>query len=188
MVSAFWSRQIFGMTMDKFVINIVLAAALVVIGVGLGKLVKFLLKKAMEKAKIEKAVKYGFVELLLVVIKWAIYIIFINLALIQLGIPELTEWLTGILVLFPALVGALLLIAIGFAIATYLKEVIEDSRIEGWKVLNKIVYFFVIYVFLVFAFRTALIFPLGKDTVNLLLVILSGILAAGIAYWYSKQK
>ncbi|MEK6820764.1 MAG: hypothetical protein AABX71_03570, partial [Nanoarchaeota archaeon] len=172
---------------NQFIINIIVAAALIVIGIILGKTVKFLLKKSFDKARIEKVVKYGFIELFLAVIKWAIYIIFINLALIKLNIPQFTSWLTNILVVIPALVGALILIAAGFAIATYLKDLIEESRVEGWKILSRLFFFFVLYVFMVFAFKTALI-SIDKDTVNLLVVILSTISAAAIAWWYSKQK
>ena len=177
----------FGITdFDSFLVNIFFAAILFLVGIILGKLVGFLLKKALEKARIEKT-KHGFFELFVVVIKWSIYIIFITLALEQLGIPEFTSWLTSILVVIPALVGALILIGVGFAIASYLKEVIEDSKIEGWKTLSIIFYFFILYVFMVFAFKTAFI-SFDKNTVNILVIILSTITAAAVAYWYIKQK
>jgi hypothetical protein len=182
---AFWEKEIAGITMNQFATNIIFAAILVIVGVIIGNVLGFILKKALEKARIEKT-KFGFFLLFVVVIKWAIYIMFLNFALDQLKIPEFTGWLTNILIVIPAMVGALLLIVVGFAIASYLSDMIEESRIEGWKILSRIFFFFVLYVFIVFAFKTALI-SIEKSTVDILLIILSTIIAAGVTYWQSKQ-
>ena len=137
--------------------------------------------------RLEKTRGYSFIEMFIVVIKWSIYVLFLNFALLQLGIPEFTEWLTSILVVIPSLSGALILITIGFAIATYLKMVIEDSKIDGWETLSQIFYFFTMYIFLVFAFKTAL-YALDSMTTNILVVILSTIIVAGYVFWKIRKK
>jgi len=75
----------------------------------------------------------------------------------------------------------LLLISMGFALATYLKDLVEESKIEGWETFSKIVFYFLIYIFMVFAFRTALI---GYDSqvINILIIILTAIVGIGVTY------
>jgi len=69
----------------------------------------------------------------------------------------------------------------GFALATYLKDLVEESKIEGWETFSKIVFYFLIYIFMVFAFRTALI---GYDSqvINILIIILTAIVGIGVTY------
>ena len=166
---------------DFLLINLIFAVLLILLGIFLGKLAKYLVKRGIERSGIERTKQKSFVELLLSVIKWSIYILFFIIALDQMRIPQLTNWLTSILVVVPALVGALILVGTGFALATYLKDLIEDSKIEGWEIFSKLIFYFLLYIFMVFAFKTALI---GQDeqVVNVLVVIITTILGIGIAY------
>lgn len=167
--------------------NLVFALILLIVGVLLGNLAKFILKKIAKKAKISISRGYNFYQLFITVITWSIYILFLNLALIQLDVPLLTNWLTSILVVIPALTGALLLIAAGFIIATYLRRVIEDSKIEGWKILSQIFWYFVLYVFVVFAFKTAFI-SYDPKTISYLILILSAIVGSAVAFVVAKKR
>lgn len=169
-----------------FIINLILAAILIIMGIFLGKFIKFILRKIIEKAEVMKTTKKSFINLFLTIIKWSVYILFIILALDQLGIPQLTKWLTSTLVVIPALVGALFLIGIGFAIAVYLRDLIEESKILGWKVLSTILFYFVLYVFIIFALKTVLI---GQDkaTVNIIILILTAVISAAVAYSHVKK-
>ncbi len=172
---------------NLFIINLILAAVLIIVGIFLGKFVKFIIRKGIEKAGVERTTKKSFIELFLTVIKWSIYILFISLALDQLGIPQLTSWLTSTLVVIPALVGALILIGMGFAIAIYLRDLIEESNIIGWQVLSTIFFYFVLYVFMIFAIKTVLIGQ-DKETVNIIIIILTAVVGAAVAYWHVREK
>jgi len=185
-MAGIWQREVLGMTFSQFMTNIVIAVVLIIVGIVLGQIVRYIFKRILEKAEIRSSQR-SFVELFLTAIKWGIYILFINLALIQLNIPQFTDWITPVLAVIPALIGALLLIGVGFAIASYLKEVIEDSRISGWETLSRALFFFVNYIFLVFAFKTALM-SIDKSIVNYLLLILSGAVAFGVAYKYARKR
>lgn len=181
-----WERVILGMIVDSLLRNIIVAAILLAAGIGLGLLVKYILNKIVKRAEFNPSQK-SFVSLFISLVKWSIFILFLNFALIQLGIPQFTAWLTSILVVIPAVVGALVLIGMGFAVASYLKEVVEDSRISGWHILSQILFIFVNYVFAVFAFKTALI-SFDKAVVNYLLLILTAALALGYVLWFSRKK
>ncbi len=179
--------ELYIVDINVFLINLISAVLFIIAGIFLGKFVKFLAKKIIERSGVERTAKKNFIELFLNVLKWSIYLLFISLALDQLGIPQLTKWLTSILVVIPALVGALLLIVIGFGIAIYLKSLIEESDIQNKNILAGILFYFVIYAFLVFAFKTALI-SLDKNTINIILIILTGVASTALAVWHVKKK
>ena len=167
-------------------LNIIFALVILIIGIILGKVVKRILIKSAEKASLRREIKASFIELLFTVIQWSIYILFINFALKKLEIPEITNWLTSILVTIPALVGSIILIVIGFTIAAYLRSLIEESKIIHYKVLSLIIFYFVIYVFVIFALRTALI-SIEKNVIDMITIALTVIVFAAVSYWHVKH-
>ncbi len=162
-----------------------LAIALLLLGIFLGKLIASLLSKIAKVIDIEKRIRPSFVKLIITVIKWSVYIIFINLALNQFTIDGLSSVVVDMLVVVPALTTALVLIGIGFAIAVYLREVIEDSNVSRCEVLSEYIYYFVLYVFGVYSLNLALISidPLVK---NILIIVFTVIIVGATAF--SKVK
>ena len=181
-----WERTILELIVNNLIRNIVIAFILLAAGIVLGLLVKHILNRIVDRAKFSASHK-SFVSLFISVVKWSIYILFLNFALVQLGIPQFTVWLTSILVVIPAIVGALVLIGAGFAVASYLKEIIEDSRVSGWEILSEILFIFVNFIFIIFAFKTALI-SLDKTIVNYLLLIITGATALFVSLYYARKK
>ncbi|PIN77880.1 hypothetical protein COV15_01135 [Candidatus Woesearchaeota archaeon CG10_big_fil_rev_8_21_14_0_10_34_12] len=177
-----------GLTSGEFLANVLVAVVLVIVGIFLGKIIKFGLRKFFERINVDKIVKHSFVELFLMVIKWSIYILFIDIALIQLGIPSFTKWLTTILGVIPALTGALIIISVGFAIAVYLKNVIVESRVEGWNMLSQIFFYFVMYIFMILAFRTAFISLQDKVLANILIVIFTALGGIALLIYFVQNK
>ena len=142
---------------NSFIVNLIFAVLILVIGIFIAKLINFLIKRAIKRASMERVTTASFIRLFLSVVEWSIYLLFLSFALQQLGIPELTSWLTSILVVIPALVGASILIAVGFAVAIYARDIIAESRIVEWKLLSNIFFYFILFVFMIFALKTALI-------------------------------
>lgn len=167
------------LTPGELVLNIIICLLIILIGIFLGKIIKLGLRRLIEKSKLEKIINPSFINLFLVIIKWSVYIMFINFALLQLEMPIFTGWLTTILSVIPSLTGALIIIASGFGIATYLKKTIENSRVEGWEILSMIFFYFINFVFIIFGFKTALISIRDNFLINMLLGIFT--LLAGFA-------
>ncbi|MGD2072340.1 MAG: hypothetical protein PVG65_02500 [Candidatus Thorarchaeota archaeon] len=180
------SEQLPSVSLEDFLVNLVLAVILVGVGIFLGKFAKFILKKISDKANLSKTIRPGFIDLFLTIIKWSIYILFLSLALTKLGIPQFTNWLSSTLVMVPALVGALILIVVGFAIAVYLKDLVEESKILGWEVLSMIFFYFTIYIFLIFALKSAL-YGQNNEFVNYIILILTIVSSSAVAYGYAKK-
>lgn len=172
---------------DQIIVNSILAVILLGVGILLGKFLEKILKRAVERTSIEREIKPSFVNLFISVIKWSIYVIFVNLALTQFHIPALTDWLVSALVIIPALTGAIVLIWVGFAIASYLERAIEESRIHGWEVLSKVFFYFVLYLFLFFAIKMAFVGQ-DRDFVNTILLIFTVIVGAAVAWWNIKKR
>jgi len=172
---------------DQIIVNSILAIILLGVGILLGKFLEKILKRAVERTSIEREIKPSFVNLFISVIKWSIYVIFVNLALTQFHIPALTDWLVSALVIIPALTGAIVLIWVGFAIASYLERAIEESRIHDWEVLSKVFFYFVLYLFLFFAIKMAFVGQ-DRDFVNTILLIFTVIVGAAVAWWNVKKR
>lgn len=172
----------------EVLLNVLIAASLIILGVIAGKLVKFVLRKFLEKINIKKIAKPSFVNLFLVVVKWSVYILFINLALMQLRIPEFTGWLTTILGVIPSLTGSLIIISAGFAMANYLKKVISDSKVDGWQTLSQIFFYFILYIFIIFALKTSLLTLHDKFISDILIVVFTVLGGIGLLINYLRAK
>ena len=179
--------SVFDMSLNEFILKIFIAFGLVLFGIFLGKILVYALKQLAEKIELEKNIRQSFINLILAVITWSIYIIFINLAIIQLSIPGLAEMISKTLVVIPALTGALILIAIGFAIGLYLRDVIEDSDVTGWKMISQYFFYFIVYIFGVYALKLALI-SLDAFVTNMIIIVLTAIVGVAIAYSAVKKN
>lgn len=177
----FWQREVIGMTYQKLAVNGVIALALIFVGAIIGRIANSILKNALDRARIEKTNAYNFFNFLIVVIKWGVYILFLSLAIKVLNVPQFTGWITDVLIIIPAVIGGLIIIVAGFAIAVYLRKIIEESKVESFEILSSIIFYFIIYVSLVFALKTALI-PLDSTTVNIIVIVLTGVVAAGAVF------
>jgi hypothetical protein len=176
-----------GIDLNNFIINFIFAAIILTIGIFLGKIISIGLKKLSHKFETTKTVRGSFVDLFIAVIRWSVYIIFLTMALNKLEIPTLTNVLTNALVAIPALTGALILIVIGFGIAYYLKKIIENSEITGWRIISQTFFFFILFVFGIFALETALI-PLNEQVTTYIVVAITSIITAAIAYLLVKKE
>ena len=181
------SEEFAKININTFLINLIFAIILLVIGIVLGKVVRYILKKLIDKIGTDRISRKSFIDLLFTVIAWSIYLLFISLALKQLKIPALTTWLTSILLFIPALVSSLILISIGFALAIYLKDLIEESEILGWKVLSNLLFYFVLYIFVVYSLKISLISlePLISNIIILLFTLIGG---SAVAYAIIKKE
>jgi len=177
-----------GISSGEFLVNLIIAIFIIIIGIIIGKIVKLGLRKLLEKIKLYKILKKNIVDLFLRVIKWSIYILFINLAIMQLGIPQITENITNILGVIPSLTGALVIISLGFAIGVFLKNIVIESKVEGGEILSQIFFFFINYIFIIFAIKTALISIKDALITNILIVIITTLGGISLIIFYFRNK
>ncbi|MEM3405720.1 MAG: hypothetical protein QW117_01965 [Candidatus Pacearchaeota archaeon] len=178
-MNIFNSNSIFFKILEGFII--------ISVGIIIAELLVRFLKKFIRRNEIDRIIHKSAISLFLVIIRWGIYILFLNLTLMKLNLEQLNNWIIPILMIIPSLVGALILIIIGFFLALYLRDIIEDSKIEEAKLLSRIIFYFILYIFTIFAFKTAMINQ-DKLTTNIIIIILTAISAIGTAFHYIKKK
>lgn len=172
---------------NGLILRAFLAVAILLTGIFLGKIVSYLINKIVKGFNIDKKIRPSFVGLIAVVIRWSIYFGFLSMALKGLNIPAFTDVLTNVLITIPAFVGALILIGVGFAIAIYLRKVVEDSEMVEGETLSKSLYYFVLYVFGVYAINLALV-SFDKLVRNWITIILTTIMVAALTYVVIKHE
>jgi hypothetical protein len=176
------------LTFNELVVRGFTALGIIILGILLGQLLDYLLRKLSDKVNIKKHIKGGFIDLTLFIIRWSVYIVFINLGLHQLQIPAITDYFSSILTAIPAFTGGLLLLILGFAFAFYLKKIIKISEEgPGWEFISQAVFFFVLIIFAVYALRIALVL-LDDFTRNIILIILTTICSAGAVYYFVNRE
>ena len=157
------------------------AILILIAGVTLGKISTWVLKKLSKKLDFEKSIQSSFIRLIISVIRWSIYVVFINWAIMQIKLPGLTGAVSGALIVVPALVGALILISLGFAVAVYLREVIEDAEVKEWKTISMYLYYFILFVSGVYALNLALV-SIPFSIRGWILVFASVIISSAVGY------
>lgn len=168
---------------DVLLIRALLALVWIVFGVLVGKSVAFILKRISDKMDLNKLIQPSFIKLLIVVIKWAIYIAFISIALRYIEFFGLTHLLGSVLVVVPAFIASLFIISIGLAIATYLRAVIEEAEVTNWKTISLYLYYFIVYVSGVYALKVALLSLDSIVTISVL-ISFSVVYIVAIIYYY----
>ena len=159
---------------------------ILIIGILFGKVLDLGLRKLSEKMDLTKHIKKGFIDLTLFIIRWSIYIAFINLSLKNMGIPAVTDFVTSVLVTIPAFTAGLLLLVMGFALAFYLRRIIKISE-EGpaWDFISEVVFYFVLMIIGIYAMRVALL-PVA-DIRNMITIGVVIVCSIGIVYYLAKK-
>lgn len=163
------------------------ALGIIIAGILIGKIIDATLRKLAEKFDANKHIRNSFIELFLLVVRWTIYIFFINLGLNQLGLPVVSDFFSSILITIPAFTGALLLLVIGIGLAYYLRKIIKNSDTKGGDFIAEMIFYFVIFVFGIYAIWIALI-PMDHTTRNAIIVVLVAVASAGVVYYHIKKE
>jgi len=179
--------ELFGWELSETAVNLLYALALIVIGLITGGLVGYLLKKILDKFEFKKRVSESFLKLITLVIQISIYITFFVLALYQLEVPNVTEVVSKILIVVPAFTGAVILLGFGLAIAIYLREVIEDSEMSGWRISSQLLFYFIIYTIGVYALRIALA-SISEFVRNWIIIVITAVCSTALAYYIVRRE
>src|SRR3989338_5792453 len=169
--------------------GIVAAIIILIIGyfvaLGLGSLVRIILEKAglnnyMEKHKVSSLVGHIKISNLFgEIIKWYVFIIFIQAAVDLLNLGTLSNVLTNFVLWLPNVIVAAVVIIFGIGIAHYIAMKIEEhTEIKGTRFLSRILKMVIIFMVIVVALS-----QIGVDVsiIENSFLILIGALAAGIA-------
>ena len=164
------------------------AIAILLVGIFIGKGVSYLLTAFINKIDLDKKIRHNLLDLIVSIIRWSIYLIFANLALIQLPFKGVVSFVSNILIFIPSFVAAMILLLVGFSIAKYLREILNDSQIsQDWKLFGQYVFYFINFIIGIYALKLSLL-PLSSDIATYILVISSSIVLAGIVFYNVSKE
>jgi hypothetical protein len=165
--------------------NLITALAIFFIGIFVGKLTKWLLKLILVKIfKLGALIKVEVIDAFTAIIKWIIYIVFFQSAITILGIPVLTQYLGTALGIIGGLIGSIVILMVGYALANFLKLKLEETKLGDIDILGKMLFLFIIYVALVLAVESALVSFGEKSVAPNVILVLTTLFAATIAWHY----
>ena len=165
----------------NFIPNLVAAVILLVIGLVVGKILGRVVKEVLDKARLDYYVSethkptISLSNLFAVIARWWAYLAFIAAALSNevLGIGSLALWIAEIESFIPRIIGASLILVVGYVLAEYIRGHIKKGPTLYGALVGKVLFFFVLYV------SIALALPiLGISAAlisNILLVIIASV-------------
>jgi len=176
----------FGMAVVNYIPNVVSAIILLVIGLIVGKVVGKIVKEVLVKLKIDQYVTEGKKQVIsisnifAIIARWWIYLAFIAAALSEdiLGVPTIANWMNSIVGFIPNVVGAALIIIVGYILGEFINDQIKKTGTVYGSIVGKITMFFVVYVAVAMALP---ILGISAALVNSILLVIIGSLGLGVA-------
>jgi hypothetical protein len=168
----------------SFLPSLIGALVLLLVGWLLGNIVGKIVKEVLLRLKADDLIFRGkrqifkISSVVSILCSWAIYLLFIQAAVDVLGIIVLKEAVGQIVAFIPGLIKAVVIGLVGYAIAEYVRENVERSKVPYSKLVAKLLFFLIIYI----AIATAL--PLvGIDTtlINAILIVIVASFGLGFA-------
>ena len=167
-----------------YIPNLIGAIILLIIGLVLGKVIGRVVKEVLDKVKVDyyvhetKKPVISLPSLFSLILRWWAYMAFIVAAVAVLRIPELTSWTVQIRDIIPGIIGASIVVVVGYVIAEYIRSQLSKMNRFYAEVVGKVLLFFILYV----AIATALpILGITAPLVNNILLIIVASLGLAIA-------
>jgi len=154
-------------------------------GLVLGSILKWILgktglDKSVEKAALSRTIgKTRVSSLLGEILKWYVFIIFLQAAVDKIDLGSLSGVLNSFVMWLPDLILGIVIILFGLVFAHYIQIKIDEySNVKGMSVLSKIVKWFILLIMIITAFRQI---GIQVGLIEDIFLIVIGALAAGIA-------
>lgn len=171
-------------TVIDFLPKIAGALILLLIGWLIGLVVGRVIKELLRRLKVDEYVARGkrpvfrLSDIFSVIATWSIYLVFIQAAVDTLGIVALSLFLQGILAFIPGLIKAIMVVIIGYALAEYVRQNVEASKVTYSGLVGRVLFFLTIYIAIAMALPLVGIDPF---LVNALLLVIAGSVGIGLA-------
>lgn len=168
----------------NFIPGFVAAIITLVIGFIIGKVIGRVVKEALVRANVDKFISkqehlnLEISSIFSVLIRWVIYVVFIQQAAMFLGVAAITTFVTSVLQFLPGLIAAAVVIIIGYVLAVYLKDQIITSKTMYSDIIGKVVFFLLVYISIAMALPFV---GINTALINNILLIIIASVGIGIA-------
>jgi len=158
------------------------ALLILLIGWLVGKIFGKIVRSVLKKIKADKYFKFGrgfeVSNVFSVIATWAIYLLFIILAVDILKIDILSTILLEVLKFIPLIVEAIIIILVGYLVAKYVQGQIVASKASYSEIMGQVMFFFIVIIAIDLALHAIRLEPYVIDGIILILV---GSIGLGIA-------
>mgnify|MGYP006283556105 CR=1 FL=1 len=170
----------------NFLPNIVSAIIILIIGLIVGKILGKVVREVLERINLDyfvteqKKPVVSITDIFVVIIRWWIYLAFIAAAVSEqvLGIATLSVWVSKITNFIPNIVGAAVILVVGYALGEYIKNHIKKTETIYAHITGKVFMFFVLYVAIAVALP---VLGIPATLVNNILLVIIGSIGLGVA-------
>ncbi len=182
--------------------NLLIALIIFVIGWGVGSLFGWLVRRILEKIKFEQYLKSHGLEdalgkvqitgIIVQLIKYYIWLVFLQAAVAQLDLGTITDFMTNVLLYAPVVIGSLAVVVTAAVFGEWVFEKLLESGKEPYlKTTGKMAKYLIIFLSVLVGLDT-----IGFDTSVIKLLILTGAqgiswgvaLAVGISFGLGGQE
>ncbi|MCK4550967.1 MAG: hypothetical protein KAT91_03360 [Candidatus Aenigmarchaeota archaeon] len=174
--------------------GLVYALLWVIVGYVLGKLLASIVKRVLKEAKIDSYLKerehmsFKLSSILSTVVKWVVYLVFLQQAATLLGVAVISAVVNEIIAFVPGIVGAVIVLLASYAIAMYVKEDVIGDKELYTSMLGKAIFFLVLYVGVATALPLVSIDTMLINTILLVLIASVGLGLAIAIGWGLKDS
>jgi len=175
--------------------GVIAAIIILVVGWLVAVIIGKIVKKGLEKIKLDMALKERGLEkalgkasltnLLATLSKWYVFVIFLNQAAQLIALTALQAFLQEVLFYLPALFGAALVVIVGLLAGEYLKNSIKEMQVPYYDFFGSFTKFIVFYVSLVIGLQTAgfdATILINAFNIGLMGLVLTVAIAVGIGF------
>jgi hypothetical protein len=168
----------------SFLPNLVVAIILLAIGLVAGKIIGRIVREVLDRIRLDYYVTesekpvFSLSTLFALITRWWIYIAFITSAIGFLQIAELTVWMRTILGFIPNVIGAAIVVVVGYLLAEYIRGVLRKTGKLYAAIVGRVLFFLIVYVSIAIALP---ILNLPATLISSILLIIIGSLGLGMA-------
>lgn len=174
----------FSVQAAEFAIRLLSAIILLFIGWIVGTIISRVSKEVIVRLKVDNYIgktksKIKISDILPMIFQWLVYLVFIQAAVgpTVLGITALADFVGMILEFIPNLIGAVIVIIVGYIIAEYVKNSVEKEKLAYSDMMSKVLFWLIIYVVVAVALDLTQITPL----LGQLLLVITAAIGIGVA-------
>ena len=154
----------------------VAAIIILIVGFVIGKLIGAAVEEILLKARVDQYVRSKRTEIKIshifaVILKWVIYLVFLQQAAYTLAIPIVSTFLGEIISFLPGVIEAIIMVAVGYALARYIEGLVRESEVAYSGISSKVFFFFILYLAIALALPNV---GINATLVNSILLIIVG--------------
>ena len=162
--------------------NVIGALFLLVLGWLVGRVAYMVMYKVLRKFKIDAYFKlekpWRFSETFSVIIKWIIYLAFIQAALDVLGVWTLSQHFEQVIALITGMMGGIIVLLVAYLIGRYVQKRLEVSKGKHSQLMSQLIFLFIMVLAVSMAFEVA---NIPNDLINTIIVIAVASVGLGVA-------